>query len=278
MKPWVQGPANNRTPELEGQGAGQEEAVTWRDLPAGVVPGVPMDLDLISGQEAMLGVLQVWLSHWPQGCNGDVNVGVQILAEKESMAVDILSISIRTGKEHNQGGRLQVRGNHWSSCQKMGAQRQKKQEGHITTSPTSLVASAHQLLVSSQTVVTLQGLCIVALRTRMTSLFFSTKSCTCFQGQPETPRTFCADLPCFSPYLGKPYWVPDCNLERMQAREKMVADVKHSSFIGHPGASLPLFLHKTQSNTLNNESVLLQLHIHFAIFGSSLCYSSHISS
>ena len=49
----------------------------------------------------MLAVLPVWLG---QVCNGSINWSVQLLVEKEGMAVDTQSASIRTGKERNQDG------------------------------------------------------------------------------------------------------------------------------------------------------------------------------
>lgn len=77
-----------------------------------------------------------------QVCNGDVNLGGQLLAEKEGRAVDILSVSIRTGKEWDQDGNYKRR-NQWSSYDKMGSQRQRKQDGGSTTSPPFLVTCAH---------------------------------------------------------------------------------------------------------------------------------------
>lgn len=87
----------------------------------------------------MLAVLQVWLG---QVCNGDVSRRVQLLVEKEGMAVDTLSVSMRTGREQDQDGDYKW-GNQWFSCEKIGTQRQRKQDGGSTTSPASFVTCAH---------------------------------------------------------------------------------------------------------------------------------------
>lgn len=67
--------------------------------------------------------------------NGDVNLGEQLLQQKEWMAVGKLSVSIWTGKEEDQEGDYKW-GTQWSSCEKMGTQR--KQDGGSTVSPASL--------------------------------------------------------------------------------------------------------------------------------------------
>lgn len=77
-----------------------------------------------------------------QVCNGDINLGGQLLWEKESMAIDILSVSIRTGKEQDEDGNYK-RGNQWSSYDQMGSQRQRKQDRSSTTSLPFLVTCAH---------------------------------------------------------------------------------------------------------------------------------------
>lgn len=46
----------------------------------------------------MLEILHVWLA---QVCNGVINLGVQLLVEKENVTVDILSVSIWIGKEQD---------------------------------------------------------------------------------------------------------------------------------------------------------------------------------
>lgn len=79
----------------------------------------------------MVGTLQVWLV---LVCNGDVNLGEQILQYKEGMAVSILSVSVWTGKEEDQEGDYKW-GTQWSCCEKMGSQR--KQDGGSTVSPAS---------------------------------------------------------------------------------------------------------------------------------------------
>lgn len=62
--------------------------------------------------------------------------------ENEGVAVNVPSVPIRTGREQDQDGDYK-RGDQWSSYEKMGTQRQKKQDEGKTTSLVFLVTCAH---------------------------------------------------------------------------------------------------------------------------------------